>query len=403
VSRARSDLRAGADPSDGSDTGGPLSPADPTSEPAAGGTEQPAVGRSSHGKRGSGARVPRFLELGAAWGWRFVVVAAAGYVVLWLIVRLRVVVIPVVVAAMLAALLAPAVDLVSRALPRLVAVWLTLIAAVGALFGIGWLLRAPVVSAADDLRSRWDTAIDDVEDWAVDGPLGLDREDVDAAFTRVADGARSFASGLFDQPAGTARMVAEVVTGLFLAIVLTFFLLKDGPSMWRWFLTHLHPSRQHPIDRAGRAAFRAVQGWIRGVAITGAVDALLIGIALLILGVPGALPLAVITFFAAFFPIIGATLAGALATAVALTTEGPAVAVVVAIVVLAVQQIEGDILLPVVMYRQVALHPVVVLVVLAIGGAVAGIVGAIVAVPTTAAITAAVSAASHDPDDGDAQ
>ena len=348
-----------------------------------------------------GTQVPRFLELGAAWGWRFVAVAAAGYILLWLIARLRVVVIPIVVAAMLAALLAPAVELVARALPRLAAVWITLVAAIGTLIGIGWLLQAPVVSATDDLRSQWDTAIEDVKDWAVDGPLGFDRGDVDDAFTRVADGARSFGSGLFDQPAGMARLAADILTGFFLAIVVMFFLLKDGPSMWRWLLAHLHSARRDPIDRGGRAAFRAVQGWIRGVAITGAVDALLIGIALLILGVPGALPLAVITFFAAFFPIIGATLAGALATAVALTTEGPAVALAVAVVVLVVQQVEGDVLLPVVMYRQVALHPVVVLIVLAIGGAVAGVIGAIVAVPTTAAITAAVSAAKHDPDDGE--
>jgi predicted PurR-regulated permease PerM len=397
VSRARSDLGAGADSVDGTGAVAPPTTAVSTPEPAAAATNQTVLDGPPDGRHQGGARVPRFLEVGAAWGWRFVVVAAACSVVVWLIVQLRLVVIPVFVAAILAALLAPAVELASRALPRLAAVWLTLVGALGALFGIGWFLRGPVASATDELRSQWDTAIDDVEDWAVDGPLGLDRDDVDTAFTRVADGARSFSSGLFDQPADAARTVAEFVTGLFLAIVLTFFLLKDGPSMWRWFLTHLHPSRQNPVDRGGRAAFRAVQGWIRGVAITGAVDAVLIGIALLILGVPGALPLAVITFFAAFFPIIGATLAGALATAVALTTQGPGVAVVVAVVVLVIQQVEGDILLPVVMYRQVALHPVVVLVVLAIGGAVAGIVGAIVAVPTTAAIAAAVSAAKHEP------
>jgi predicted PurR-regulated permease PerM len=375
-----------------------MSAADPG--PAA--ASEAATDRVSAGADASGTRVPRFLELGAAWAWRFVVVAAAGYILLWLISRLRVVVIPIVVAAILAALFAPAVDLLARALPRLAAVWITLLGAIGTLVGIGWLLSSPVASATDDLRSQWDTAIDDVEDWAVDGPLGLDRSDVDTAFERVADGARSFASGLFDEPAGMARLAADVLTGFFLAIVVMFFVLKDGPSMWRWFLAHVHAARRDPIDRGGRAAFRAVQGWIRGVAITGAVDGLLIGIALLILGVPGALPLAVITFFAAFFPIIGATLAGALATAVALTTEGPAVALIVAIVVLIVQQVEGDILLPIVMYRQVSLHPVVVLVVLAIGGAVAGLVGAIVAVPTTAAITAAVSAAKHDPDDAPA-
>ena len=121
--------------------------------------------------------------------------------------------------------------------------------------------------------------------------------------------------------------------------------------------------------------------------------AAVVGLALVVLGVPGAVPLAVITFFAAFVPIVGATLAGALATAVALTTEGVGTAVIVAIVVLVVQQVEGDVLLPIVMYRQVALHPVVVLLALAIGAAVAGVLGAVVAVPVAACGVAAVGAA----------
>jgi predicted PurR-regulated permease PerM len=323
------------------------------------------------------------------------VVLAASAALLWLLVRLRVVVIPLLVSAILAALLAPLTDLLARVMPRLLAVWVTLLGVVAALVGIGYALRSTVTTAVDDLRDQWRTAIDDVKDWLVDGPLGLGRTRVDAAFDDLGAAIDRYASGWFDEPADVARMATEVVTGILLAIVLTFFMLKDGRAMWGWLLQHLHPARRATIDAAGVAAFRAIQGWIRGIAITGLVDGTLIGIALLILGVPGAVPLAIITFFAAFIPIVGATLAGALATAVALTTEGPGTAVIVAIVVLVVQQVEGDVLLPLVMYRQVALHPVVVLLALAVGAATAGILGAVISVPVAACLVAAAKAASR--------
>lgn len=345
--------------------------------------------------RSARSSVPEFLEVGASWAWRFVVVLAAAAALVWLIARLRVVVIPLLIAGLLAALLVPVVDVLDRVMPRLLAVWITMLGLVGGIVGLGYLLRGPVTSAVGDLRDQWRTALEDVESWIVDGPFGVGRERVDQISDDIGDAAARYASGLFDEPADVARMATDVVTGVLLAIVLTFFLVKDGRPMWTWLLHRLHPARRATVDAAGAAAFKAVQGWIRGVAITGVVDGFLIGLALVILGVPGAVPLAVITFFAAFIPIVGATLAGALATAVALTTEGVGTAVVVALVVLVVQQVEGDVLLPVVMYRQVALHPVVVLVALAVGAAVAGIVGAIVAVPVTASAVAAVAAAKR--------
>lgn len=339
------------------------------------------------------AAVPRFLDVGASWAWRLVVVLVAAAMLIWLIARLRIVVIPMLVSIIFAALLSPVVDLLDRVVPRLLAVWATLLGALGLLTGLGYLLRSPVTTAVDDLRSQWRTALDDVKEWLVDGPVGLDRERVDRVFDDLGDAAARYASSRFDEPADVARLATDIVTGVLLAAVLTFFLLKDGRAMWTWFLDRLHPARRSTVDAAGAAAFAAIQGWIRGIAITGFVDGFLIGLALLILGVPGALPLAIITFFAAFIPIVGATLAGALAAAVALTTQGVGTAAIVAIVVLVVQQVEGDVLLPVVMYRQVALHPVVVLVALAVGAAVSGVIGAIIAVPITACAVAAVAAA----------
>src|SRR6056297_2173621 len=339
------------------------------------------------------AEVPMFLRHGASWAWRLLVVAAAGYVLLRIVVILRIVVVPVFVALVLAALLAPLVDRLSRRLPRLVATWITLLGTIGLLVGLGVLLAQPIASAANDFVDQFDALVADLESWLQTGPLDLSESRVEELFDRIGERSDQLVSGVLDEPATAARLAAEVVGGAFLALATLFFLLKDGPEMWAWTLQRIEPVRRTAVDAAGRASLDSVQGWLRGVAIGGA---------LAVLGIPAALPLGVITFFAAFFPIVGATVAGAIAVGIALASEGVASAIIVGLVVLAVQQIEGDVLLPVVMKRQVHLHPVVVLVVLGIGAAIGGIVGALVAVPVTAAMVAGVAAirASGPPDGG---
>jgi len=348
------------------------------------------------------AEVPMFLRHGASWAWRLLVVAAAGYVLLRIVVILRIVVVPVFVALVLAALLAPLVDRLSRRLPRVVATWITLLGTIGLLVGLGVLLAQPIASAANDFVDQFDALVADLESWLQTGPLDLSESRVEELFDRIGERSDQLVSGVLDEPATAARLAAEVVGGAFLALATLFFLLKDGPEMWAWTLQRIEPVRRAAVDAAGRASLDSVQGWLRGVAITGVADGVLIGGALAVLGIPAALPLGVITFFAAFFPIVGATVAGAIAVGIALAAVGVASAIIVGLVVLAVQQIEGDVLLPVVMKRQVHLHPVVVLVVLGIGAAIGGIVGALVAVPVTAAMVAGVAAirASGPPDGG---
>ncbi len=349
----------------------------------------------------SRAAVPSFLQHGAAWAWRFIVVAVAIYLALRVLVVLRVVVIPIFVALLIIALLNPVVDRLAARMPRLLATWITMAAVAGTLALIGWLLAAPISAAVGDFADEFDRVVVDVESWLQTGPLGLSESQVDDVSNRLSSAGDGFVSGLLDEPGSTARLVGEVVGGFFLALVVVFFGLKDGPEMWRWLLRRVKPVRRDDLDRAGRAAFGSLQGWLKGIAITGLADAVLIGIALVVLGVPAALPLAVLTFFAAFFPIVGATLVGALSVGIAAVSEGPTTAVILAVVVLAIQQIEGDVLLPMVMRRQVQLHPVVILIALGVGAALAGIVGALVAVPVTAAVVAAASVVKANGDDPD--
>jgi predicted PurR-regulated permease PerM len=263
---------------------------------------------------------------------------------------------------------------------------------VAVLVVLGLLLAPPISSATGELDTEFSAAVDDLEEWLRTGPLGFEQERIDTIFDDVRAAGDRAVSGLTAEPASTARLIVELVGGIFLTIVLTFFFLKDGRTLWAWVLGLVRPVRREKLDVGGRAAFSSLQGWIRGVGITGLVDGLLIGIALVILGVPAAVPLAIITMFAAFLPIIGATFAGALAALVALAANGLTTALIVVVVVLAVQQIEGDVLLPLVMRTQVALHPIVILVALGIGGAVAGILGALVSVPIAAAGSAAIAA-----------
>ncbi|MFP5450454.1 MAG: AI-2E family transporter [Thermoleophilia bacterium] len=180
----------------------------------------------------------------------------------------------------------------------------------------------------------------------------------------------------------------EVLAGAGLTVVLLFFFLKDGARMWEWLARRAGADARPHVLEAGARAWWALGGYMRGQAIIAAVDAFFIGIGILVLGVPFAVPLIALTFIASFFPIVGATVAGAAAVLVALADGGVVTALMMLAVVVGVQQTEGNVLEPVLMSRTAHLHPVVVLMALGAGGALAGLVGAFLAVPVAAAATA---------------
>ncbi|NNF54210.1 MAG: AI-2E family transporter [Acidimicrobiales bacterium] len=337
--------------------------------------------------------LPDWLERWARWVGRLLILIIGLVAGLWILSRLRVVLVPVLVGLLLAALSAPLASFLTRhKIPRLAAAWITLLLVVGLLVGTGYGVG---VSVGNELTNgtEWDEVYSEILNWLETGPAGLTSDEIDDLERSVEE---SLIGGLQSMGVSRATAVVEVIGGMFLGLVLFFFFVKDGPEMWAWIVSRVRPRRRSTVDRGGRAAFGALQAYMRGVAVTGVVDALLIGLALYLIGVPLVVPLTILTFFAAFFPIVGATLAGALATLVALVTLGPQEAVFVAAATLVIQQVEGDVVMPLVMRRQVSLHPAVILVVLGIGGALAGIVGAFVAVPLAAMATAAAAAISDD-------
>lgn len=330
--------------------------------------------------------MPRPLAVAAAWSWRLLVVLAAIAVGVWALTKVMVIVLPVIAALLGATVLGPLVHALRRRGWRpALATWAVVAGAAAAAGGIGYALYLQARDDAEAIDAGVMEGVDEVITWLVDGPLDLSREQIDAAVDR---GREWLGDVLASGAVGGAVLAVEIVAGILLALVLLFFFLKDGDRMWAWLCRRLGAAAGVHVDAAGRRAWWALGGYVRGQAIVAAVDAVFIGLGIWLLGVPFVIPLTLLTFFAAFVPIAGAVAAGAVAVLVALAAEGFTTALILLGVVVLVQQLEGNILEPVVMARTVRLHPVVVLVAVGAGAALAGIVGAFLAVPVAAAATA---------------
>ncbi|MFI6243170.1 AI-2E family transporter [Micromonospora sp. NPDC050795] len=329
--------------------------------------------------------MPWLLRVTALYGVCLLAVAATAYLIGRLLLAVAPLSLAVIVALLLAALLNP----VSRLLRRLrVPAALAALGGVFSLLGVltlaGLLVANQVANQFDDLGETLSSGLDEVQQTIVDGPLPVGEEQLDSAIDvlqqRLSDASADV------EPAATATATLETVGAILLALVLLFFFLKDGSRMWGWLL-RLFPDRlRGPVDEAGRASWWAVSRYIGGQAVVAAVDAIGIGVALLVIGVPLVLPLALLTFLGGFVPIVGATVAGAAAALVALVTNGPTDALLVLAAVIAVQQLEGNLLEPLIVGRALKLHPAPVLLAVTAGTLTAGIAGAVIAVPILAVV-----------------
>ncbi|MBT9606785.1 AI-2E family transporter [Microbacterium sp.] len=302
---------------------------------------------------------------------------------IWGIQQVTLVIIPLILALIFASAFGPVTMWMRhKGVPAVIATLLTLLAVVAVLGGLGWLVVNAVIDQWDYLVSQAVEGFQQAQDWYHTLPFAISSDQVNSALQGIGDFVTSaqFGTGAL---AGVSA-VASFVTGFVLMVVILFFFLKDGPSMWEFVL---RPFRGSDYDRARRIGDKTVTvlgSYVRGTASVAAVDAIGIGIGLAILQVPLALPLAVLVFLLAFIPIVGAVVAGILAALVALVTNGWVVALIVVGIVVLVNQLEGNFLQPVLMGRSMKLHSFVVLVVLAGGTAIGGILGTLLAVPLTA-------------------
>ena len=330
-------------------------------------------------------RVPSWYLTLAAYAWRFLAIAAAGWILLYLIVRLRLVFIPIFVALLICSILiAPVKWLRDRGWRPLLATWTVLLASGLVVAGIFAAIVPLFVDQLSNLGQDLREGTDRVLEWLAEGPLELSEQEVDDYLERAGDQLRQNSSVITGGVVSGVTKTGEFLTGLLLTLVLLFFFLKDGDKIAAWSLRQFSNEKRPHIAEMGRRGFATLASYARGTAIIALVDGVLIGLALFIVGSPLALPLGVITFFASFFPIVGAVVAGIIAALVTLVTNGLGDALIIAAVIVAIQQIEGDVLQPVVMGRMVRLHPLAILLALAVGGILAGIAGAFVAVPIAA-------------------
>jgi predicted PurR-regulated permease PerM len=334
-------------------------------------------------------RVPGWLQTGAAWSWRLLLLAAALYLIARVIGVLYIVVLPCTGALLLTALLQPLTARLRRAgLPSLAATWCTLLIAALVFGGVVLLVTNRVSADYPTLVDEARHTTTHLEAWLSGAPFHVKSNSVQKALNDI-PGYLSKHRALVEGTVVTGgKIAAEFFGGLVLMLFVMFFLIKDGERIW--LLGALSGETAERVDRAGHAAWLAVVYYMRGTVAVAAIHALVIGLTLYFMGAPLVIPLAVLVFLAAFVPLVGLLVAGALAILVTLAAKGWVAAVILLGVLIVEDQLEGHLLQPQVVGRVIRLHPLAIILSLAVGSVLAGIAGAVVAVPIVAVITRAV-------------
>ncbi|MEQ4523755.1 AI-2E family transporter [Nocardioides kribbensis] len=321
------------------------------------------------------------------WSLRILLVTAVVVGALWVVGRMWVVVLPALLGLLLSTALWPLARRLRRVVPAAAAAGAAVLTGLLVLGGLVAAVTYLVLDEVDSLSEQFSQGVEDIEAWLAGPPLDLGDDEVGdlvgRAVDQVQDSAQDIAAWTLT---GVSTASSWALTAL-LALVLCFFFLKDGPRFLPWLEHWLSPGPAAHAAEVSRRSWTALGGFVRAQAAVGLVDAIGIGIGLLVLGVPLALPLAVITFLAAFVPVVGAVVAGALAAVVALATQGLTTALIVVGLVLVVQQLEGNVLQPLLMGKTLSLHPAMTIVVVTLGSTLAGITGAFLAVPVLAVLT----------------
>ncbi|SDC91549.1 Predicted PurR-regulated permease PerM [Actinokineospora iranica] len=342
----------------------------------------------------------------AAWSLRLLLIAGAVWLVVTVVGRLSVVTVPFGVAVLLAALFGPPARwLVGRGVPRGLATAGVVVGGLAVVGGLLWFVVRSVVAGMPALGNSLGESYGRLRDWAA-GTLGLDADELN----RLAGQAKGWVTGQKDSLVsgvwGAFSTVGSVLTGVVLTLFILVMLVHDGPRLWAGLIRPFAPQR-HRLAEAGRRVFGELSAYARATVAIAVIDAVGIGVGLWATGVPLVVPLAAVVFLGAFVPLVGAFVSGLLAVAVALVSQGPVVAVIVALIVIGVQQLEGNVLEPLLMGNAVRLHALVVVLAVAIGVHLAGVAGALLAVPLVAAVrTATVTlleapASSEDSEDSE--
>lgn len=352
------------------------------------------TGRENVGKDSIPAWLIRWGDI----AWRLIAIGVVVYFAFQVLNMISVVVLSVVAALFLAAVLwAPANWLRRRGLPSALSSMAVLAAAVGVMVGLVMFVTPQVASSFDTLSGDLTALWRSLQDWLIEGPLGLSQADIDEYLKTISEWIQSVGQRSI---LGGAAAVAEFVTGFFLALIITFFLLKDGRRLLDNLMGRVSEETAAKIETGARIGRRSLAHYVGGIAIVGAFDATLIAVALFFVGTPLVFPLALLVFFGAFIPLVGAFVSGLLAVAVTLVNVGLTEALIVLAAVVGVQQFEGDVIMPLVFGQTLRLHPLVILLAVAAGGLAFGLFGAFLSVPLIAVAVSIEEAISEDPGSG---
>ena len=358
------------------------------------------------------AQVPYGVDLAAAWGWRLLVISAVGALVLYLLNFFLVVVLPVVIALLITALIAPVVAwLVRLGLPRQLAALLTVVVGIGLLILLFTFVGSQISTGASDLTDQVSSGIEQIRSWLRTGPLHVSDNQISSALQSAQDQLKKLGTDAVSRVSEVGATLGHVLAGLFIVLFSTYFFLADGARIWAWIVRLFPRAGRVQADSSGRVAWASLTQFVRATVLVAAVDAIGVSIGALVLGVPFVSAIGVLVFIGAFVPLVGATVSGAVAVLVALVAVGPVKALILLGVVIGVQQLEAHVLQPFLMGRFVSVHPLGVIVAIAMGILVAGIPGALVAVPLAASLNAVVNHLARqsalapgepdpDPDDG---
>ncbi|MER7010411.1 AI-2E family transporter [Saccharopolyspora sp. NPDC000359] len=335
--------------------------------------------------------IPRVLRVSAALSWRVLVILGAVYVLGLVIGRIYVVVIPVAIAMLLSALLAPVVaGLARRGVPRALATALVLVGGLAVVGGVLTFVISAFIEGFPDLQRQVIASLTALKVQLAEGPLHINDAQIDNYLQQAQDWLQANQAMLTSGALSTAGTFGNFLTGLVLALFTLIYFLHDGRRVWLFVIKLVPGHVRHKVDVAGCRGFESLVGYVRATALVAVVDALGIGLGLVIFGVPLAIPLAALVFLGGFVPIVGAVASGSVAVLVALVTKGWVTALIVVGVVLVVQQVEGNILQPLLLGRAVRLHALAVVLAISIGAVVSGIVGALLMVPLVAVLNASI-------------
>ena len=329
--------------------------------------------------------IPRGLRVATAFSWRLLVIAAAVGVGIWLVIQLKLLVIPLLIAILVTALLWPGFTWMLRhRVPKWIAIVVSMLGTIAIVTGLLWLAVWQFTRQWASVQQRTVEAVEQFRQFLIDGPLHLTAQQIDDLLGQSWTLLQQQAELLWSGALAIGTTLGHVGTGAILALFILLCLLADGAGIWRW-TTRLFPQSSRPaVHGAAKAGWVTVVNYARTQLLVATIDAIGIGLGAALLGVPLAIPIAVLVFLGAFIPFVGAIVTGAVAVFLALVYNGPWIALWMLVVVLGVQQLESHVLQPLLMGSAVKVHPLAVVLVVAGGAMIAGIPGALFAVPLAA-------------------